>query len=398
MFDMWKPVFFFLCLTSLSVSLFAAPPLNTEAIRQARGENSAEAAGNARLTLIAEAEKYQGVPYRYGGIDRKGFDCSGLIYRSFQDALSVAVPRTTTALYNWSERIDTGKLQPGDLVFFATLPSNKRGISHAGIYAGNGRFIHAASEGPRTGVIYSRLDEDYWQRTFVAAGRALPESSTVARDLQAIASSAIPPPGPAASVSPAVESGSLPLPLRPGTGDGTVPPAGETGESWRDKLVLGVGFAPTWNGMLSGGNIIRGGSFQGRIAWKGSLSGQSFMPGIELRPEWDNTLGVFHIPLTFSLGLDDRFRVFAGPAFSFGDPALQTKEGERSYTGGNSVIGTAGLTIAPFPINTGNGALSVYGELAWQSYFLKSGEGRNPNADLSAAFRISTGLRYSWGL
>jgi probable lipoprotein NlpC len=44
-----------------------------------------------------------------------------------------------------------------------------------GIYAGEGRFIHAASEGPKTGVIYSALDEDYWQRTYVGAGRFLPE-------------------------------------------------------------------------------------------------------------------------------------------------------------------------------------------------------------------------------
>ena len=92
-------------------------------------------------------------------MDAKGFDCSGLVYRSFQDALSLSVPRSTTALYNWVEKIDTGALKPGDLVFFSTLPSDKRRISHTGIYTGEGQFIHAASEGPVTGVIYSRLDE-----------------------------------------------------------------------------------------------------------------------------------------------------------------------------------------------------------------------------------------------
>jgi hypothetical protein len=122
------------------------------------------------------------------------------------------------------------------------------------------------------------------------------------------------------------------------------------------------------------------------------------MPGLEFRPEWDHTLGVFRMPLTLSLGLDERFRIFAGPAVSAGNAELDTKEGKRRYTGGNAIIGAAGLSFAPFPIKAGRGTLSIYGEAAWQSYFLKSGEGRNLNADFSAAFRISTGLRYLWGL
>jgi probable lipoprotein NlpC len=390
----------------VSPPLFAVPPLNTGVIREGAGEDSGQAIRKARLALVAEAEKYRGVPYRYGGIDGKGFDCSGLVYRSFQDAFSVSVPRSTTALYTWTERIDTGALQPGDLVFFSTLPSDRQRISHAGIYAGEGRFIHAASDGPLTGVVYSRLDEDYWRRTFTAAGRALPGIPPGVQRLASLSQPESPSP---AALSPAVlpeklpqVSGKGPPPedgpaiRRPETG-GTGDAAGEGG-SWRDKLLLGIGFAPTWNGLLSGGNIIRGGASQVGIAWKGRLLGRPFMPGLELRPEWDNTLGVFHIPLTFSLGLDERFRLFVGPAFSFGDAELQTKEGERRYTGGTAVIGAAGLSFAPFPIKAGGGTISVYGEAAWQSYFLESGEGRNPNADFSAAFRLSTGLRYMWGL
>ncbi|MDR1636185.1 MAG: C40 family peptidase [Treponema sp.] len=382
--------------------LFAAPPLSISAIRQREGEEPGEAIRKSRLALIAEAEKYRGAPYRYGGIDSKGFDCSGLVYRSFQDALSVSVPRSTTALYNWVERIDAGALQPGDLVFFSTLPSDKRRISHAGIYAGEGRFIHAASDGPLTGVIYSRLDEDYWRRTFAAAGRALPAAPPEGRRPELASLSVPETPRPAASPEklPQVSGDGSPLAGGPAarlpeTG-GTREAAGEGG-SWRDKLLLGVGFAPTWNGVLSGGNIIRGGASQLGLAWKGKLLGRSFMPGVELRPEWDNTLGVFRMPLTFSLGLDERFRIFAGPAFSIGDAELGTKEGRRRYTGGNAVIGAAGLSFAPFPIKAGQGTLSIYGEAAWQSYFPKGGEGRNPNADFSAAFRISTGLRYTWG-
>jgi hypothetical protein len=104
------------------------------------------------------------------------------------------------------------------------------------------------------------------------------------------------------------------------------------------------------------------------------------------------------MPFTFSLGLDERFRLFAGPAFSSGGAELRTKEGDRRYTGGTAIIGAVGITFAPFPINAGRGKLSLYGEAAWQSYFPEDGVGRNPSADFGAAFRLSTGLRYMWGL
>jgi probable lipoprotein NlpC len=381
----------------ISPSLFAVPPLGISAIPQGAGEDPAQAVRNARFALVTQAEKHRGTPYLYGGIDSKGFDCSGLIYRSFQDAFSVSVPRSTTALYRWSEKIDAGALQPGDLVFFATLRSDKRRISHAGIYAGEGRFIHSASDGPVTGVIYSRLDEDYWRRTFAAAGRALPAASAEARGLVFPSKEQSLPPPAASSANPSGPSIGLPaedilLPETSGNRDAPV-----EGGSRRDGFLWGFGFAPTWNGILSGGNVIRGGASQMGLAWKGELLNRPFMPGLEFRPEWDNTLGVFHVPLTLSLGLDERFRLFAGPAFSIGSAKLRTKDGERRYRGGNSLIGTVGLTFAPFPIKAGKGTLSLYGEAAWQSYFPEGGGERDPNADFSAALRISTGLRYLQG-
>ena len=128
-------------------------------------------AANARLMLILAAEKYLGTPYVYGGIDSRGLDCSGLIYASFKDSLNITVPRTADGLYSWTIRIPNEEMKPGDLVFFIT---SGPGISHVGIFAGDGYFIHAPSDGPNTGVIYSRLTESYWNRTFAGAGRAIP--------------------------------------------------------------------------------------------------------------------------------------------------------------------------------------------------------------------------------
>jgi probable lipoprotein NlpC len=142
-----------------SACLFAEPPL------------SAVSTPNPRLKVLAAAEAYQGTPYKYAGADRRGLDCSGLVYVSFLDALNVSVPRKSESLYAWSEWIPEGEVQAGDLLFFRTAKAGD--ISHVGIYAGDGRFIHSASSGPQTGVIYSCVYEDYWRRSYTGARRVL---------------------------------------------------------------------------------------------------------------------------------------------------------------------------------------------------------------------------------
>ena len=129
---------------------------------------------NARLSVIESAEKYEGTPYRYGGVSASGLDCSGFLNISFMDALGVTLPRSASALYSWVIRIPIENAQPGDLVFFRTGSTNS--INHVGLYLGNRRFIHAASAGSITGVIYSNLDEPYYASTYAGAGRAFPET------------------------------------------------------------------------------------------------------------------------------------------------------------------------------------------------------------------------------
>jgi probable lipoprotein NlpC len=139
-------------------SLAAEPPLGAVPGRDARAQ------------LIKAAQSYRGVPYRYGGMDRQGLDCSGLVFLSFRDSLQVEVPRRAEDLYHWTERLERDQIQPGDLVFF----QQDGRIFHVGIYIGEGWFFHAASSGPKTGVMYSRLDENFWSRNYAGAGRALP--------------------------------------------------------------------------------------------------------------------------------------------------------------------------------------------------------------------------------
>jgi probable lipoprotein NlpC len=396
-------------------ALFASPPLDNYAILAGRG--AGRSAQEARNILLAAAAAYQGTPYRYGGLDRNGLDCSGFVYVSFKDSLAVSVPRSTLALYTWAEKIDTAALQPGDLVFFIT---QGRSVSHVGIYVGEGRFIHSASDGPNTGVIYSRLDESYWQSHFAGAGRALPEvpGGEAAAGLAAASPAAAPPAaasppraptggrsvGTSAPSSAAGNSASSPAPgssaSSPAAGSsasgGPAEKAGIRGKGF----TAGIGFAPSWNGVsgLERYSPLRGVSAQGRMAWWGHIFGQSFVPGFEVRPEWDDVLGVFRTAFTLSLGFDDKLRVFVGPAFSLGSAALKLNAGDRPYTGGNAWLGAAGITAAPFSFPLSKGKLDLYGELAWQSYRSAGGTQSNWNADAAAGLRFSTGLRYTWDL
>ncbi len=124
-----------------------------------------------RITFINTGLGYLGTPYRFGGKSAKGMDCSGLIYRTVLTAFKKKVPRRSDALAKFTKKIRDEDIQPGDLLFFKTTHR----ISHVGIYLGAGQFLHAASDGPHTGVIISNLGESYWRKTYVLAGRLVKE-------------------------------------------------------------------------------------------------------------------------------------------------------------------------------------------------------------------------------
>lgn len=110
-----------------------------------------------------------GTPYRYGGnTPAGGFDCSGLIGYVFKDSADLNLPRTTGGLASMSvPRVERGRLQPGDLVFFG--PRGR--VNHAGIYVGEGRFVHAPSSGGT--VRLDALDGHYWRDHYLFARRVL---------------------------------------------------------------------------------------------------------------------------------------------------------------------------------------------------------------------------------
>lgn len=121
--------------------------------------------------VVEAAYAFRGSPYVMGGTSRSGFDCSGFVRYILSNAGGVSVPRTAVEQYYRGTPIATKDLQPGDLVFFRD--TYKHGISHVGIYAGNGKFIHAAN--PRKGVRMDSLNEAYYKHHYAGARRVLPE-------------------------------------------------------------------------------------------------------------------------------------------------------------------------------------------------------------------------------
>ncbi|AQW69555.1 C40 family peptidase [Pseudomonas fulva] len=114
-----------------------------------------------------------GTPYRWGGnTPDSGFDCSGLIKYVYRDAAGISLPRSTREMIGMrAPTVDVKSLQSGDLVFFATSGGSQ--VSHAGIYVGDGRFVHA----PRTGgtVRLDYLSNSYWAKAYLQAKRVIPQ-------------------------------------------------------------------------------------------------------------------------------------------------------------------------------------------------------------------------------
>ncbi|OIK17260.1 hypothetical protein BIV60_00115 [Bacillus sp. MUM 116] len=109
--------------------------------------------------VIAEAQKYIGTPYSWGGNTPSGFDCSGFTKYVFNN-VGISLPRTTGT--QWSATTPVSSPSVGDLVFFETY---KAGPSHVGIYLGNNKFISAADQG----VVISDMTVSYWKTRYLGA-------------------------------------------------------------------------------------------------------------------------------------------------------------------------------------------------------------------------------------
>jgi lipoprotein Spr len=119
--------------------------------------------------LYAFIEKWLNTPYKWGGMNENGIDCSAFLQRLMADVYSIQIPRTSIQQFcsNRIELFESSRhLTEGDILFFRTL--NNTYISHVGLYLHNGMFVNCSSS---KGVSIGSLEDHYWKKKYVAAGR-----------------------------------------------------------------------------------------------------------------------------------------------------------------------------------------------------------------------------------
>jgi cell wall-associated NlpC family hydrolase len=120
---------------------------------------------------------FRGVPYRLGGADPGGFDCSGLVQYVFAQ-YGVSVPRVVEQQYEIGDKVRPADIKPGDLIFFNTKRRGD-GASHVAIAIGQDSFVHAPNS---TGVVrIETLGSSYWGARYVGTRRVTPSSVTTRR-------------------------------------------------------------------------------------------------------------------------------------------------------------------------------------------------------------------------
>ncbi len=122
--------------------------------------------GKQGAAIVATAKKFTGVPYVFGGTTPKGFDCSGFLQYVFRQH-GINIPRLADEQYKLGKNVKVSQLEVGYLVFFSTYTA---GVSHCGIYVGDGKFLHTSSS---RGVRIDSLSDSYWKPRFVGGKKII---------------------------------------------------------------------------------------------------------------------------------------------------------------------------------------------------------------------------------
>ena len=148
------------------------PPAEEDIRSAAAGDGASPEASQLRTQVVETALGAMGTPYRWGGSDSNGFDCSGLIQHAYEEQ-GLILPRISRdqARTGMGVERDVASLLPGDILGFAVEGS---GVSHVGLYVGDGMFIHSASDGVKlSSLIANDTDDRWWSQRWVSARRVI---------------------------------------------------------------------------------------------------------------------------------------------------------------------------------------------------------------------------------
>lgn len=310
---------------------------------------------DAREKIISYSKQFVGVPYLYGGTDKNGIDCSGLIYTIANEAIGIQLPRSTSALYASVKIINEAEKEPGDLVFFNTVENR---ISHVGLYMGNDQFIHAASDGPNTGVIISSLKEAYWKKTYIGAGQFLPATNNTHL-----------------------------------TTKNETAPENTENITFLEKITLEGTITGDWN-LFTYNRFklnLRGFTLDAHAKYTDS----KLQPGIGFNFGYDPQMQIFKIPIIFSLSVIKGLRVYAGPVFSFGKPVEPgSKDLENPKEVKPSIFpGIIGVAWQSPALKTGKTEISLVQDIHYSVYNNTNKTALPFINSLAAGLVFSTGFR-----
>ncbi len=323
-------------------------------------QTEAERALLLREELIAEAKKYVGVPYLWGGTTVEGMDCSGFIYTASRNSVKVQLPRTVEAMYGFMRIVPDSKKEKGDILFFKTVGNS---ISHAGIYIGNNQFVHSVSDGPNTGVIVSSLNQTTWKNAYAGVGQFLPASGSVSESAGSNASSS----GGSGSSSSSVES-----------------------NSFLENTTFDFSATMLWNFFSSDSFLfnIRGGTIQAHARY----SAWETEPGIGVELRFEPRMGIVQVPVQFSVTVPYGFRVYAGPVFTFGTPTLV---GSNKEVSASIFPGILGFSWQSPSASLGNVSLSFVQDICWTVFNKTDNSALHIGDAFASGLVFSTGVRFS---
>ena len=136
------------------------------------GSSSTDSSTSSKVDKVLNfASQQLGKPYVWGAQGPNSFDCSGLTYYVYKNAAGITLPRTSVEQSKYGTTVSKSNLKAGDLIFFDTSGPNDGGVSHVGIYVGNGQMIHASSSQKK--IVKVSVETSYWNNAFVRAKRVL---------------------------------------------------------------------------------------------------------------------------------------------------------------------------------------------------------------------------------
>ncbi|MCR5605769.1 MAG: C40 family peptidase [Treponema sp.] len=336
---------------SLFIFLFALLPIFAQGKREA---------------LIKYSKQFLGASYQRGALGPNSFDCSGFIYVSAQ-GVGMQLPRTSQAMYNFATSIPDSEREKGDLVFFKTTSSGN--ISHVGIYIGDNKFIHCASDGPETGVIISSLNSSYWKNHYAGSGRIFPqESENIAVTVNE------------SNFNETKNDSPAPKPEKLAKKNYK--------KSSSSDFELDFGTSLNWSVLTAKDFMLnfRGFEVQANIRMK-SLELQ---PGIGAMLRYDSKMEILQLPILFSLNFSDYLRAYAGPVISIGTPIIPGTDEEAKAS---IFPGIIGLSLQTPSWQAGKFRMALMQDIHYTVFNDTDNSALNPKKSIASGLLFSTGLR-----